>query len=107
MQRSFDQIIWILAILKSGGCYLPIDPNYPQERQQYILEDSRANLLITDTFHSFNTSCIFTNSKEISLELSKISSANPDITIASNQLAYIIYTSGSTGKPKGVDSSTS
>jgi len=102
MQRSFDQIIWILAILKSGGCYLPIDPNYPQERQQYILEDSRANLLITDTFHSFNTSCIFTNSKEISLELSKISSANPDITIASNQLAYIIYTSGSTGKPKGV-----
>ncbi|NJD01334.1 MAG: amino acid adenylation domain-containing protein [Ruminiclostridium sp.] len=87
VERSLEMIIGILGILKSGGAYLPIDPEYPQERKGYMLQDSNAELLLTK--HGLES----LNEKECS-DLVSINS--------SKDLAYIIYTSGSTGKPKGV-----
>ncbi|MDQ1354235.1 MAG: hypothetical protein QG657_4544, partial [Acidobacteriota bacterium] len=84
MERSIDLIISILGILKSGGAYLPIDPDYPRERIDYMLKDSAAKILLTAV------DCVF-NYHHSSL-----------IIHHSNQLSYIIYTSGSTGRPKGV-----
>ncbi|MDQ1354923.1 MAG: hypothetical protein QG657_5232, partial [Acidobacteriota bacterium] len=87
MERCVEMVIGILGILKSGGAYLPIDPDYPQERIDYMLKDSGAQLTVTnDVFSSsFPTSYLpnFLTSHPFSL-------------------AYVIYTSGSTGKPKGV-----
>ncbi|HLP58480.1 MAG TPA: amino acid adenylation domain-containing protein, partial [Candidatus Deferrimicrobium sp.] len=85
MERSIEQIIGILGILKSGGAYLPIDPEYPQERIDYMLKDSAAKILLTAAY-VFN---------------SHHSSFTVHHSIPSN-LAYIIYTSGTTGRPKGV-----
>ncbi|HLP57870.1 MAG TPA: condensation domain-containing protein, partial [Candidatus Deferrimicrobium sp.] len=87
MERSVEMIIAIMGILKSGGAYLPIDPEYPQERIDYMLKDSGAKILLTENDIIFN----FHHSSFI------IHHSNH-----SSQLAYIIYTSGTTGKPKGV-----
>ncbi|CAL2092255.1 amino acid adenylation domain-containing protein [Tenacibaculum sp. 190524A02b] len=91
LERSEWLIISLLAILKVGGVYVPIDPNYPEERKKYILKDSGSVFTIDDFF--INTF------KE---NLDKYSAKKLDIDIEPNNLAYIIYTSGSTGTPKGV-----
>ncbi|HLP58355.1 MAG TPA: amino acid adenylation domain-containing protein [Candidatus Deferrimicrobium sp.] len=84
MACSLEMIIAILAILKAGAAYLPIDPNYPQERIDYMLNDSAAKIILTAAECVFN----FHHSSFI------IHHSSP--------LAYIIYTSGTTGRPKGV-----
>jgi amino acid adenylation domain-containing protein/thioester reductase-like protein len=89
IDRSLEMMIAILGILKAGGAYLSLDSNYPQERIEYMIEDSSA--LLTLTKESV-TQAVESN-KEID---------NPKVEIAPNNLAYIIYTSGSTGNPKGV-----
>ncbi|MCK4257933.1 MAG: amino acid adenylation domain-containing protein [Halanaerobiales bacterium] len=100
VERSFEMIIGILGIMKSGGAYLPIDPDYPIERIEYMLNDSATRLLLTDRqeFTNFNGEIISLNDHEIQLQ----DDSNLDKTISPNDLLYIIYTSGSTGKPKGV-----
>jgi amino acid adenylation domain-containing protein len=107
MERSLEMLIGIFAILKAGGTYLPIDPSYPQERINLMLEDSHAAVLLT------------TKSLPQQLPLEKLKSTcqlvfldqptwsdspteNPQKFIRFDDLAYVIYTSGSTGKPKGV-----
>jgi len=99
VERSIEMIIGILAILKSGGAYLPIDPEYPEDRIQYMLKDSSAEIVLKDndfTPEVFNNYTKGTPSFGIwNLEFG-ISPRQ------GGQLAYIIYTSGSTGKPKGV-----
>jgi polyketide synthase PksJ len=106
MERSVEMIIGILAILKSGGVYLPIDPGFPQERIDYMLKDSKAQALVVD-----DTSCALWLSfaPKALLNLSEGHHLNfPTSQLPSfpaslpSRLAYIIYTSGSTGKPKGV-----
>lgn len=77
----------MMGILKSGAAYLPIDPDYPQDRIDYMLADSNARLFITED-----------NIGEL---LSNNSASNPCVKVLSNNLCYCIYTSGSTGKPKG------
>jgi amino acid adenylation domain-containing protein len=89
MERSVEMIIGIMGILKSGGAYLPIDPEYPQERIDYMLKDSGAKLLVTTE-----------NLEELP---NFLTSQLPNFPLSSTtSLAYLIYTSGSTGKPKGV-----
>jgi amino acid adenylation domain-containing protein/thioester reductase-like protein len=100
--RSFEMIIGIYSIIKAGGAYLPIDPNYPEDRIKYMLEDSKANILLTqmdllDTV-KFNGEIINLDDKEIY----KGSCANLERLNNPEDLVYIIYTSGSTGNPKGV-----
>ncbi|MCU0288682.1 MAG: amino acid adenylation domain-containing protein, partial [Acidobacteria bacterium] len=107
VERSYEMIVGILGILKSGGAYLPIAPEYPQERIEYMLKDSGANLLITANNiegekvrryegEQIHIEHILHHPEHLSLHHTSL------ITHHSNYLAYIIYTSGTTGKPKGV-----
>lgn len=101
-ERSLEMIVGILAILKSGGAYLPIDPQYPEERIRFMLADSQAEFLLTQ---SYLQGIDVTNLKVIYLDNQEIYSGEGGNLTRVNQpadLAYIIYTSGSTGNPKGV-----
>ena len=107
LERSFEMMIGIMGVLKAGGAYLPIDPEYPADRIKFMLEDSGAGILLSqskldqeqlpsDDGKSF---------KVINLddeELFAGEGSNLESINTSNDLAYVIYTSGSTGKPKGV-----
>ncbi|QIW80197.1 non-ribosomal peptide synthetase [Bacillus tequilensis] len=101
-ERSPDMLIAVLAVLKAGGAYLPLDPAYPKERLSYMLKDSGAALLLTQR------GCSAPNFSGETLEIDMTSLAgekaeNHVFTPAdSGSLAYVIYTSGSTGQPKGV-----
>ena len=104
VNRSFEMMIAILAVLKSGGCYIPIAPDYPDERIKYMLSDSNSEILLTSKKQMQR---IKTNKKIINIELSdnKIYDENKEnLKNISNpeDLSYMIYTSGSTGIPKGV-----
>ncbi|MET7018847.1 amino acid adenylation domain-containing protein [Bacillus mycoides] len=101
--KSFEMVIGILAVLKAGAAYLPIDMEYPEERINYILKDSRAKIMITTRKSLQNrelniSELIYLEDQELYVsEVEKIENkSNP------NSLAYVIYTSGTTGKPKGV-----
>ncbi|CAH9057846.1 D-alanine--D-alanyl carrier protein ligase [Pseudoalteromonas holothuriae] len=102
MRRSEKTIIAILAILKAGAAYVPLDPSYPKARIEYILSDVKPALLFVDqaTEHSFD----FANFNVANIEQipEQLVSTELDVLYDVEQLAYIIYTSGSTGKPKGV-----
>jgi amino acid adenylation domain-containing protein/thioester reductase-like protein len=103
VSRSFELIIGILAILKAGGAYLPIDPEYPKDRIEYILENSKASVLLTEEKYydtiNYKGNIILADKKSNYKESNSI---NPASINSPTDLAYVIYTSGSTGKPKGV-----
>jgi amino acid adenylation domain-containing protein len=103
VSRGFDMIICMFAIIKAGGAYVPVDPDYPLDRQEYILLNSSVNIVITDAPYPLNSvlpalSFIVMHADDIS----GYENSNLDLSISSHQLAYTIYTSGSTGRPKGV-----
>lgn len=105
MERSLDMIISILGVLKAGGAYLPLDTIYPPERLAFVLQDSRASVLLTqnalvEKLPALNTRmiCIDTEWERIAQE----NAGNPAAPVVPDNLAYAIYTSGSTGRPKGV-----
>ena len=103
VNRSLEVIIAMLATLKAGGAYIPIDPTYPQDRIKYMLESSNAQILLTkkhleNTINFNNKVCINLNNNEIySLPNNNLDNINNP-----EDLAYVIFTSGSTGLPKGV-----
>jgi amino acid adenylation domain-containing protein len=104
--RSVEMIIGILGILKSGGAYLPIDPEYPENRIRFMLADSNANVLLTNLpeGHRFNCQLSIVN-YQLSMSSQQAflhHSSNQFINHHSGNLAYVIYTSGTTGWPKGV-----
>lgn len=91
MDRSDRLLIAILAVFKMGAAYVPVDPNFPDERIAYILSDANPKCILDEEFYNhFETAEI-----ELSVE-------NLSVEIKEDQLAYVIYTSGSTGRPKGV-----
>ena len=105
VERSIEMIVAILGIIKAGGAYVPLDPSYPKDRLAFILEDTKASLIVTqqdlldnlpanhtNTFCLDNDFSVDSNKSELKLERK----------INSGHLVYIIYTSGSTGLPKGV-----
>lgn len=103
--RSIEMVVGVLGILKAGGAYVPLDPSYPQQRLEFILEDARAQFIVTqsnmlDSFSKLDAQvvCLDHDSHEVDVQ----SSENPQKTTSLENLAYVIYTSGSTGKPKGV-----
>ncbi len=100
LPRSLETVISILAVLKIGASYIPLDPSYPADRINFIIKDAGIKAIISRSEisrHSLSVSTIDLDKVEVSeLKLDNISS-NPD------DIAYIIYTSGSTGKPKGVE----
>ncbi|TWI96343.1 amino acid adenylation domain-containing protein [Mucilaginibacter frigoritolerans] len=104
LDRSPEMVISLLAILKAGAAYVPLDPEYPKDRIEFMLDDSSAKILLTSKkYHKHFQS----EATEILIEdaLEKIKTYSPDepqISVSGENLAYILYTSGSTGKPKGV-----
>lgn len=100
--RSIDMIIGIISILKAGGAYLPIDPNAPVSRVDYMIKDSKSSiLLVNDSIEnklSFEGEIIDLRDEEnYKTSIENITNRN-----SCSDLAYVIYTSGSTGNPKGV-----
>ncbi|AVH66609.1 non-ribosomal peptide synthetase [Nostoc sp. 'Peltigera membranacea cyanobiont' N6] len=105
VERSFEMIIGVLGILKAGAAYVPIDPNYPQERIGFMLQDCGTSVLLTQSFLKDKLPLTELKHQVICLDGDTFSSAlidNPNLQILPDNLAYIIYTSGSTGRPKGV-----
>jgi amino acid adenylation domain-containing protein len=101
-ERSFDMLIAVYAVLKTGAAYIPIDPNYPPDRIKYILEDSGTRIVLTQKKY-MNTPNI--QVRMIALDdQQNIAGEDTNLGVETNadDLAYVIYTSGSTGKPKGV-----
>jgi amino acid adenylation domain-containing protein/non-ribosomal peptide synthase protein (TIGR01720 family) len=102
IERSFEQVIGMIGILKAGDAYVPLDPTYPLDRLSFMLEDSRAAALVTQPWllgifpelvtPSLSLSAVIADRNEVAGAMRKCSS---------EQVAYIIYTSGSTGRPKG------
>ncbi|MEB3149372.1 MAG: amino acid adenylation domain-containing protein, partial [Sphaerospermopsis sp.] len=105
LERSLSMIIGLWGILKAGGAYLPLDPAYPRERLEYMLNDSQTQILLTQ--QKLINTIPNTQAKVICLDtdweiIGKHSIKNPQTQVKPQNLAYVIYTSGSTGKPKGV-----
>ncbi len=102
VNRSLEMIVSILAVLKSGACYIPIDPEYPQDRIEYMLNNSNAKMLLT--FEKLENKVNFENKLfvELKSELYNSHKKNLNNINEPDDLSYIIYTSGSTGMPKGV-----
>jgi amino acid adenylation domain-containing protein len=105
VDRSLEMIIGVLGILKAGAAYVPIDPNYPQERIELMLKDSGTSVLLTQSFLLDKLPLPKLKHQIICLDRESFSSTltdNPNLQSTPDNLAYIIYTSGSTGQPKGV-----
>jgi amino acid adenylation domain-containing protein len=105
LEPSLDFAVSLLAVLKSGGACVPLDPNYPQERLAYMLQDVGARVLITEAGRL--AADAFSGCEVIlPAEKSKLLSEQPSGNLAGItkpiDIAYVIYTSGSTGKPRGV-----
>ncbi|MFH6945822.1 non-ribosomal peptide synthase/polyketide synthase [Flavobacterium sp. FlaQc-49] len=106
VERSLEMLVGILGVLKSGGAYVPIDPDYPQDRMAYMVSDASINLVLSSAA-SYKTIAEHTSGNVVLLDthwdkISKYATENSGIAVAPGDLAYVIYTSGSTGKPKGV-----
>lgn len=104
LERSLDMVVGLLAILKAGAAYLPIDPALPAERIAYMLHDARSTLLLTHSVLAPSLPALETQMvcvDEPDAESEAIGDAERTLPHPGN-LAYVIYTSGSTGRPKGV-----
>ncbi|WP_151732791.1 non-ribosomal peptide synthetase [Paenibacillus tengchongensis] len=102
VDRSVEMLISMIAILKSGGLYLPLDTEYPQERLNYMISDSQVKVLITTkAVHakkSFDGTVVYLED----LDFQGADGEELEDKVEPDDLAYMMYTSGSTGKPKGV-----
>lgn len=105
VQRSVEMVVSMLAVMKASGAYVPLDPGYPSQRLDYMLEDSGAQVVITQERRKAELEA--TGKLVVSVDgdrerINEHSEQRLDAEILPESLAYIIYTSGSTGKPKGV-----
>ncbi|WP_164003052.1 non-ribosomal peptide synthetase, partial [Pyxidicoccus caerfyrddinensis] len=105
VERSPELVVSILAVLKAGGAWLPLDPSYPTERLAFMLRDARPPVLLTqeklaDELPVQSELLVLLDSEWDSL-ISRQPTHAPDVSVLPDNLAYVIYTSGSTGRPKG------
>ena len=105
VERSFDMVIALLAILKAGAAYLPLDPDYPAERLAFMLQDAGAPVLVTQS--SLRARLPAHTARIVDLDvdqptIARLPASAPHHRIDPRTAAYVIYTSGSTGQPKGV-----
>jgi amino acid adenylation domain-containing protein len=105
VERSLEMVVGLLGILKAGGAWVPLDPAYPRERLDFILEDTQARIVLVQqrlreslTERPIRAVCLDTEWEEIA----RSAAANPVTAVRPGHSAYVIYTSGSTGRPKGV-----
>ena len=106
VERSHEMIIGMLGILKSGAAYVPMEPDFPEDRKNFMLEDTASKVVVTS--RQFRSNLPYNENLDI-IEVDGQWSAikgqpvfNPNTALKPDHLAYVIYTSGSTGKPKGV-----
>lgn len=105
LDRSPEMVIGITGILKAGAAYVPIDPEYPQERIDFMLEDTGASLVLTQLKYAGrltgtpHRACLALDAEAA---YDHMTSAPPEVSVTGSHLAYVIYTSGTTGRPKGV-----
>jgi amino acid adenylation domain-containing protein len=105
MERSLELMVSVLGVLKAGGAYVPLDPTHPPERLAFMLADTKAPLLLTQT--ALATTLPPSTAKIVCLDaeetvLTQQKATNPDSSVTTGNLVYVIYTSGSTGQSKGV-----
>ncbi|WDY56393.1 non-ribosomal peptide synthase/polyketide synthase [Pseudomonas sp. PSKL.D1] len=104
LERGLQMVVSLLAVLKTGGAYTPLDPEYPRERLAYLMQDSGMALLLSD--HSLLQRLPVPQGLATlaldQLDLAAQPGHAPSVEVAADNLAYVIYTSGSTGLPKGV-----
>ena len=103
VERSLQMLVGLLGILKAGGAYLPLDPGYPAERLAFMLEDSRAPLLLTHAGLRQRLAAHHRAIVDLDADWPAIArqpASAPPNAITPHNAAYVIYTSGSTGKPK-------
>ncbi|MFI0976471.1 amino acid adenylation domain-containing protein [Streptomyces sp. NPDC021093] len=105
LERGLDMVVAVLGVLKAGGAYVPLDPKHPADRLEFVLADSAAALLLTQSSLAAALPsgpapvlCLDTCAGEIDA----LPDSAPDTAVGPHDLAYVIYTSGSTGRPKGV-----
>lgn len=101
-EHSIEMVIACLAILKTGAAYVPIDPDYPRERIEYLLNDSGVKILLTQEMNNVTYSYNGMKFDIKNRELFQGNDENPAKNYGSQNIAYCIYTSGTTGRPKGV-----
>jgi amino acid adenylation domain-containing protein len=107
LPHDVDLVVALLAVWKAGGCYLPLDPDYPAERLAYLLSDSRAGLVIgraetLDDLPAGPQRFLRLDDRAVQAAVDSEALTAPDVPVHPDQTAYVIYTSGSTGRPKGV-----
>ncbi|HEV7129225.1 MAG TPA: non-ribosomal peptide synthetase [Ktedonobacterales bacterium] len=106
LERSPSLVVSLLAVLKAGGAYLPLDPSYPAERLSYMLADAQPLALVTRTqlcapLRTGGAHVVRLDAD--ARKLARQSASDPQVAVSPAHLAYVIYTSGSTGQPKGVE----
>jgi len=105
VERSLEMIVGLLGILKSGAAYLPLDPDYPAARLQYMIDDANVGLVLTQAKLAGRVPVASEKLLVLDGAFADYSTKNPDnlaTGVVASSLAYVIYTSGSTGNPKGV-----
>ncbi|MGH3375173.1 MAG: amino acid adenylation domain-containing protein [Actinoallomurus sp.] len=105
LDRSIDLVVVLLAVMKTGAAYVPIDPNFPAERIRRMIDDADPKLVVTpaslpENLSAWETRCL---SVDEAGGDSDAGTHNLDVDVRAGDLAYVIYTSGSTGRPKGVE----
>jgi amino acid adenylation domain-containing protein len=105
LEPSLDLVAAILGVLKAGAAYLPLDPEHPRERLDFVLADAGAEAIVTERrlierLGEIEATAVCLDREAAELEL--LSPENPAVAVTPKNLAYVIYTSGSTGRPKGV-----
>ncbi|MCS4251613.1 non-ribosomal peptide synthase/polyketide synthase [Pseudomonas sp. BIGb0164] len=101
VERSLEMVVGLLATLKAGGAYVPLDPQFPAERLAFMLDDSRARVLLTQP-HLIGRLAQPDGLQVLLVNDAEGDAHNPQVAVTPQHLAYVIYTSGSTGQPKGV-----
>ncbi|WP_253267541.1 non-ribosomal peptide synthetase, partial [Streptomyces sp. NL15-2K] len=107
LPRSVDWVVTVLAVVKAGGVYVPVDPALPEERLAYVLRDSGAGVVLTrgDLVAGLplgSARAVVVDDADVVAETTRQPAADPRVDVPLTAAAYVIYTSGSTGRPKGV-----
>ncbi len=104
LERSLNELIAVLGVMKAGGVYVPLDPAYPSDRLAFMIEDSRSQVLLTEQKLARRLPAEATRLVCLDTDWGLIENQpddNPNSVLSAENLAYLIYTSGSTGTPKG------